>query len=211
MGEDQLRERLTELNELVADNETTEVMRQKLKSFERTRHFLVWLDNSTVANSGFLVCLVTCLYDPALFFTDEEYEIKYGKKVDIQRFIEDPELHIIAKCGSSDSEQLLYNETRLKCIQDLENSLSLNDIEYKDKLRFCHGDMSLRAFEAGQQKGGNYFCSTCGIHCDMTYELDHALNCKLINVQDRQDAILQGAVSRRNTRLMKAKPFQGLS
>jgi len=56
-------------------------MNEKLKSLERTRNLLVWLDNSTVANSGYLVCLVTCLYDPAVFYTDDEYEVKFGRKV----------------------------------------------------------------------------------------------------------------------------------
>ena len=51
---------------------------------------------------------VTCLYDPAVFYTNEEYKVKTGKNVNIQKEIERPELHIIARCSSSDHEQLLY-------------------------------------------------------------------------------------------------------
>ncbi|KAK3755685.1 hypothetical protein QZH41_008942, partial [Actinostola sp. cb2023] len=48
----------------------------------------------------------------ALFYTDAEYRIRTGKTVNIQNIIEQPELHFIARCGSSDSELLLYSETR---------------------------------------------------------------------------------------------------
>lgn len=44
----------------LAETEKEEEMRKKLKCLERTRDFTVWLDNSTVANHGYLyvVCLV---------------------------------------------------------------------------------------------------------------------------------------------------------
>jgi hypothetical protein len=54
-------DRLKELNEVTGIGDEDEQMMQKLKSLERTRHLFVWLDNSTVANSGYLVCIVTCL------------------------------------------------------------------------------------------------------------------------------------------------------
>ncbi|XP_048588889.1 uncharacterized protein LOC125572428 [Nematostella vectensis] len=53
---EQLRTRLLQINEYV-DGMAVPDMREKLKSHERTRHLMVWLDNSTVANSGYLVCL----------------------------------------------------------------------------------------------------------------------------------------------------------
>ena len=125
-------------------------MREKLIYFERTRNQLVWLDNSTVANHGYLVCLVTCPYDPAVFYTNEEYKVNTGKNVNIQKEIERPELHLIARCGSSDHEQLLYAEARLQCIQDLSKNIEMNGIEYTDKLRFIHGDSRARGRTAGR-------------------------------------------------------------
>ena len=73
-----------------------EKIKQKLKTLERTRNLLVWLDNSTVANYGYLVCLVTCLFDPAIFYTNAEYNMMTGKSVNIQSIIEQPEVHFIA-------------------------------------------------------------------------------------------------------------------
>jgi len=211
MNEYDIKEKLKELNELPENKNNQpldlEQIRKKLQTLERTRNLLVWLDNSTVANHGYLVCLVTCLYDPAVFYTDAEYRIKTGKTVNIQNIIEQPELHFIARCGSSDSELLLYSETRLACVQELKHDCA----QYTDKLRFCHGDSPLRSFEAGQQKGGNYFCATCDVHCDMTYEIDHVLNKKPITLQTRQDCILQGAVARRHSLQLKAKPLKALT
>ena len=43
----------------------------------------------------------------------------------------------------------------------------------------------------------------------MTYEIDHILNMKPISLQMRQDCILQGAVARRHSFQMQAKPLQG--
>ena len=210
LTEKEARERLLELGEL-SGNPSTEAMKNKLKSLERTRHLIAWLDNSTVANHGHLVCLITCLYDPAVFYTDEEFAVKTGKWVNIQSEIETPELHIIARCGSSDNELLAYAETRLKCVQELKIPVSCDGIEYQDVLRLCHGDNPARAHETGQQKGGHYFCSTCGVHCDRTSELDHVLNCKLRTLHSKQQTILKGAIARRNSMLYKAKPLHSLS
>ena len=87
----------------------------------------------------------------------------------------------------------------------------MDGIEYTDKLRFNHGDSPARAHEAGQQKGGSYFCSCCEVHCNMTYELDHALNCKLVTLEERQQAIMKGKVARQNSIQPKVKPLHGLT
>ena len=76
LSEQVLKERLKELNELPKDLPSQEEMKKKLQNIETTRHLLVWLDNSTVANHGYLVCLITCLYDPAVFLTNDEYKLK---------------------------------------------------------------------------------------------------------------------------------------
>ena len=203
--------KLKELNEYSNNKHLScDDMREKLKLLERSRHLLVWLDNSTVANHGYLVCLITCLYDRVVFLTDEEYKEKTGRAVNIQKVIEQPELHFISRCGSSDEELLLYTQTRVHCIRKLRENCSLDGIPFYDTMRFCHGDNPMRAFEAGQQKGGHYFCSCCGIHCGMTNEIDHALNQSFISLQERQDHILKGTISKRNSLDLKAKPLKDL-
>ena len=61
--------RMEMLNEK-KDGEGEGEMRERLKVMERTRHLLVWHDLSTVANHSHLVFMATCLYDPAVFYTD---------------------------------------------------------------------------------------------------------------------------------------------
>ena len=66
-----------------------------------------------------------------------------------------------------------------------------NGTKFYDILRFSHGDSPERAHDSGQQKGGHYFCSTCAVHCDWTYELDHVLNCELRTLQKKQQLFLE--------------------
>ena len=66
MCEDDLQACLIKLNEYSSSDQRQDMVK-KLKKLQRTRHLMVWLDNSTVANHGHRVCLATCLYDPAVF------------------------------------------------------------------------------------------------------------------------------------------------
>ena len=60
--------RLKVLGEL-EENKNFEQTKMKEVSANLEQTSNLWLDNSTVANQGYLVCLVTCLYDPAVFLT----------------------------------------------------------------------------------------------------------------------------------------------
>ena len=81
-----------------------------------------------------------------------------------------------------------------------------------DTARFFHGDSPAREVEAGQQKGGHYFCSNCGCHAERVDELDHVLNCPIISFQDRMDTVMKpGTVSRANSVKQKLKPLSNLS
>ena len=51
-----------------------------LKSLQRTRNVMLWHDTSTVSDHSHLLMLVKCLYDTALFFTEDEYEQQYEEK-----------------------------------------------------------------------------------------------------------------------------------
>ena len=56
MSVTEVKERLDALGELSRDEHLEEKeMREKLINLERTRNLLVWLNNSTVANHGYLV------------------------------------------------------------------------------------------------------------------------------------------------------------
>ena len=59
-----------------------------LKRIEQTRHLMIWADNSTLLNNGYLLLTVNVVYDEALFFTDKEIEVQGKAGVDVQSIVE---------------------------------------------------------------------------------------------------------------------------
>ena len=51
----------------------------QLKSLQRTRTLACWHDTSCISNASHFLVLINCVYDEALFYTDEEYAAKTGK------------------------------------------------------------------------------------------------------------------------------------
>lgn len=84
-------------------------------------------------------------------------------------------------------------------------------VEIKDKMRFFHGDSPAQNFESGQQKGGHYYCSGCGVQASRVYELDHTFRCDWMSLKDRQNLVLRGRIGRRNSVKKKAKPLSRLT
>ena len=75
---------------------------------------------------------------------------------------------------------------------------------------FFHSDSPSRQFEGGQQKGGHYYCSGCGVSADRVNELDHSFRCHTISLHDRQKIVMKGCIGKSNSFLLKPKPFSGL-
>jgi len=206
----QVAQRLEELGEF-EDEEGLTLMRKKLKAFERSRNLLVWHDHSTVANHGHLVFMVSAVYDPALYLTPDEYHRLTGFAIDVQAEVERPEIYIVGRCRSTDVEQLAYCETRCECLQDLHNSIEISPgITITDTMRFFKGDGPAVAFEVGQQKGGHYFCSACGMHAILSDDLDHFFRCKHVSLSDRQILVLNGPQGRSGSKKHMPKPFEHL-
>jgi hypothetical protein len=211
MSSEHVMNKLITLNE-VKEGEEIANLRQHLMDLERTRHLLVWHDLSTVANHSHLVFMVACLYDPAFYYTDEEYEQITGRKINVQAKVETPTVYIVARSSSSDKEQLCYVDTRLECLQDLSEPVtSKSGIEITDKMRFFHGDTPARQYECGQQKGGKYYCAVCGASANRVYELDYSFRCSHMSLADRQDLVLKGPYGKKNSLKKASKPFQDLN
>ena len=87
MSREEIIEKLVQVNAVFSGTYDKEVLQGKLKSISHTRHLKIWHNLSTVANHGHLIFMVACLYDPALFYTSEEYEQKTKRKVDIQTIV----------------------------------------------------------------------------------------------------------------------------
>ena len=83
MTREKLINELQRINEY-KDNDfnlDTAELKCTLTSLQRTRNLMLWHDTSSVSDHSHLLMLVKCLYDTAMFFTDDEYEQQYEKKV----------------------------------------------------------------------------------------------------------------------------------
>ena len=142
--------------------------------------------------------MVSCLYYPALFYTNQEYQEKTGETVDIQQEVVSPELYLIARSSSSDLEQLCYIDTRVECLLELAEKITTSyEIPTTDVMRFFHGDSPARQFECGQKKGGHYYCSVCSVSAKRVFELDYSFRCQYMSLAERQKLVLKGLVERR--------------
>ena len=177
----ELHKRLSDIGEMKS-NLTTDELKSLLENLERTRCIQLWHDGSTVANHSHILFSVNILYDVAVFYTDEEYENLYKEKMNLQGEIETPELYMIGRCASSD-EQMGYVETRLEDLFELSKDLIIDDIKIHDRMRIFHGDGPAAQLEAGQQKGGHYFCPSCGVHLFQTDDISHCYQLKIFIVK----------------------------
>ena len=161
ISKEELTKRLLSIGEFIHETESLSDMKERLKQYERTRHLQIWHDGSCIANHGHIPFCINVLYDPAVFYTSAEYTILANKDTNVQREVEAPELYITGRCGSND-EQLVYINTRMDDLNGTKIGLKLCKIE-----KF-HGDGPAAALEAGNQKGGYYFCPSCDVHLCQT-------------------------------------------
>ena len=70
--------------------------------------------------------MVSCLYDPAIFLTDEEYSKSNGVFVNLKAIVEKLFLYILARSHSTD-QQLLYSDKRLADILQIKNPIQTSD------------------------------------------------------------------------------------
>ena len=98
MSCEQVTTGLKKINEFEINDENSllEELLKNLMKYERTRSLY---DGSSLSNHGHLLMMVACLYDPAVFLTDDECKEKYNMEVNVQK----PELYMLARCQSSDN------------------------------------------------------------------------------------------------------------
>ena len=210
MSREDITFELTRINEFsyIMDT-TTELLLQKLKSFSCKRHLQLWHDGSTINNHAYVLFMVNCLYDPAIYLKDDEYFTKYKEQVNVQSIVEKPELYILARCQSSDA-QLLYTKTRHEDNRLLKYPISVDGILLFDEMRFFHGDAPAYQLEIGQQKGGEYPCWLCPINIHQSANITHSFIQTVFSVQDRIDKILSTNCSKEKICQNRNKLYKNL-
>ena len=76
------------------DEMSDDNLKAKLVQCESTRSWAVWHDHSTICGRGYILVTCNIVYDTAVFKKDDE--IQQGLDTNIQAYIEEPEIHIIA-------------------------------------------------------------------------------------------------------------------
>ena len=134
--------------------------------------------------------MVACLYDPAVFLTDDECKEKYNMEVNVQSEVEKPELYMLTQCQSNDN-QLLYSEERVEDLLEINTPItSSNGVLINDIMRIFKGDDPAAQLEAGHQKGGDYFCWLCPTEAAATKNIILSLKQPLLSLQDRVSKVL---------------------
>ena len=67
-------------------------LKEKIKGFERTQQLMMCHDCSTVGGHSYLLMMIACIYDPACYYTDTEFQQKFDVFVNIQTIVEKPRL-----------------------------------------------------------------------------------------------------------------------
>lgn len=134
---------------------------QMLKTLCRTRHLKIWHDHSTTAAHGYLLVLVSVIYDKAFFYTSKK--MKELKNTNVPAILQQAEVHILGWSSSSTEDQLMFMEARRECLKEMrERVRTENGVEVIDIVRFFSGDGPAAQFEAGNKQGGTYCCTGCG-------------------------------------------------
>ena len=110
LSESEIRAELEKISEDVRG--THDEIKQRLKSFQWKRHWLIWHDHSTLSNYGHMLFCVREMYDPAIHFSDAEARVQYGKDVDVQATVERHYLYMLGQSSSSIEDQIEFVPAR---------------------------------------------------------------------------------------------------
>ena len=201
---------LKDIHEYIEEDvDDIEKLKETLKKFQRQRHLMMWHDGSTISNHGHVLFMVAEVYDKAIHYTDEQVLRNTGKKIDVQSTIEKPEIYILARCPPS-TQLTAYSETRMEDLKELRKGLSFRNTEIIDVMHFFKADGPACQFEAGQQKGGHYFCWMCDIHYSHLKDYVYSSYRKIYSYQDRQKKIIKTSGSRRRSKGGSVKLYDKL-
>ena len=189
------------------DGKSEEELRELLCQAQKSRFLCMWHDHATILKMGFVMVTVHIMYDPVVFYTEDEYlELHPGVDVNIQAEVEQPEIHLLALGSSSIEDQSALIEDRLSCILDLSEPVKTETgIEITDTLRYFTGDHPATQFEQGTKQGGHYKCAVCGTRENLFDDQAHTLQPKWRDVQELQTVATSG---RHGKTAMNLTPFK---
>ena len=125
--------------------------------------------------------------------------------------MEKPHIYIMARCRDTTEDQLMYSETKLEDVRQLDiQLLSKQNARIKDVCRFFHGEHPSQEVETGEQIGGGYGC--CGCTGASGNYINHvgSLRAPHITLEERRKKVLEGPAGREK-RNGGIHPFKNMS
>ena len=111
---------------------------------------VMWPDHSTILQTGYILFAVWVVYNPAVFYTHEEWtQRQRGRnQTHIQSLVEEPAIYMIAPSSSSPVHQLALVGDGVECLLEMSTPvLASNGTEINDCLRFFCGDKPAQQIE----------------------------------------------------------------
>lgn len=139
------------------DSTKTELLSQVTK-LERTRTLIVWHDHAMLLGTGYLLMTVHVAYDPAVFFTQQEY----GEK-NIHQYNRSAVSHWTSSGGNDGSRIICWRSNSTSTRQ---NRLRGNNVtpyssqrssNWRQDTVFVREHLA-QQFERGTKRGGRYKC-----------------------------------------------------
>ena len=154
MDRDEIVKQLTRIDEFRKSDIYMDIntLQHRFRKFNTTRHLQIWHDGSSISNHSHLLMTVNTLYDKTIHMTNEEYEEKHRKKVDVQSEIEKPYIYILARCPGDD-HQHMYSDCRNEDITCLKYPSDADGCEL-NVVRFFHGDGPACELKVRKKMGG---------------------------------------------------------
>ena len=118
MNTQQISNFFSRIHQNVSNDANFEQLQSEIATLQRSRTLAVWHDHSTILQTGYILFAIWVIYDPAVFFTENEYKAKTGKNItNLQGIIEEPAIYMIAPSSSSPTDQLALVGDRLECLR----------------------------------------------------------------------------------------------
>ena len=77
-----------------------------------------------------------------------------------------------------------------------------------DKTRIFKGDKPAAQFEAGQQKGGNFYCFSCATHAETAGSYVHTHSLAIEAIHDRVNQVMKNELSLSKSKQQKLKLYE---
>jgi len=113
-----------------------EAMRQTLRESECTCTIALWHDHSTLLGHRYVLFTIKIVYDQEVFITNSELPQRSTVR-DIQSYIKEPEVHILALSSSIIQDQTALVSDYLALLPLAQNLPAAKDMENSYK-RWCH-------------------------------------------------------------------------